>query len=134
MSASSGAQHRLHAISVRLRPRRVATVPAGMPRSAHGNTSAATTRAIREGEPVVVSTNHGSARAVICEPVAEMTSAATSAARGGRRSTPRIVPEPSDAREQCADVVGVCAHRGDADQLVEDRRCRFVTVRGDGAA
>src|SRR3954471_22465892 len=98
MSAISGAQSRLHATSVRLTPRRAAAVPAGMPRSAHGSTSAATTSAIRDGEPVVVSTNHGSASAVICEPVAEMTSAPTSAASGGRRSTPGIVPGRAKSR------------------------------------
>src|SRR4051812_47926333 len=120
MSAISGAQSRLHATSVRLTPRRAAAAPAGMPRSAHGRISAATTSAIRDGEPVVVRTNHGSASAVICEPVAEMTSAATSAASGGRRSTlglsPRRAPTSFLCRRQLVRRVA-----GPAEDLLDDR-------------
>jgi hypothetical protein len=39
---------------------------------------------MRAGEPVVTSTNHGSAIAVISLPVVEMTSAASSATNGRR--------------------------------------------------
>ena len=60
-------------------PRRVTTVPLGMPSSAMGSSSAARTIPIRVVEPVVVSTNHGSARNVICAPSEEMISADSSA-------------------------------------------------------
>ena len=40
------------------------------------------TIAIRVGEPVVTSTNHGRASHVICVPVVEITSAASSARSG----------------------------------------------------
>ncbi len=41
--------------------------------------SVAATQLIRVAEPVVISTNHGIAIAVICEPVVETISAASSA-------------------------------------------------------
>ena len=51
------------AISIVVRePSRWTTVPLGMPRTAIGRISAARTRLIFPGEPVVTSTNHGSAR------------------------------------------------------------------------
>jgi hypothetical protein len=57
-----------------------------------GTRLAATTTPIRAGDPVVTSTNQGSASRVICEPVVEIASAASSAASGRRRSrTPRVV-------------------------------------------
>ena len=60
-------------------PRRVTTVPLGMPSSAMGSSSAARTIPIRVVEPVVVRTNHGNARNVICDPSDEMISALSSA-------------------------------------------------------
>ena len=50
-----------------------------MPRIAIGRISAARTRLIFPGEPVVTSTNHGNARYVMRVPSTEMVSAATSA-------------------------------------------------------
>ena len=61
-------------------PSRCTTEPLGMPRIAIGRSSAARTRHIFPGEPVVTSTNHGSARYVIRVPSTEMVSAVTSAA------------------------------------------------------
>ena len=58
-------------------------VPLGMPRIAIGASSAAITRPIRAVDPVVWSTNQGNASHVICAPVVEITSAASSA-RSGR--------------------------------------------------
>ena len=51
------------------------TVPLGMPRIAIGRISAARTRLIFPGEPVVTSTNHGSARYVMRVPRTEIVSA-----------------------------------------------------------
>ena len=53
-----------------------------MPRIAIGASSAASTTPIRVGEPVVLRTNQGSARNVICEPSEEMTCAVMSATIG----------------------------------------------------
>jgi hypothetical protein len=63
-------------------PSRWRSVPEGSPVTAMPISSAAITSVIREGDPVVVSTNHGSASQVIIPPVVEMTSA-TSSARSG---------------------------------------------------
>ena len=60
-------------------PSRCTSVPLGMPRIAIGRISAARTRLIFPGEPVVTSTNHGRARYVIRVPSTETVSAATSA-------------------------------------------------------
>ena len=60
-------------------PSRWTTAPLGMPRIAIGRISAARTRLIFPGEPVVTRTNHGSARYVMRVPRTEMVSAATSA-------------------------------------------------------
>ena len=60
-------------------PSRCTTEPLGMPRIAIGRISAARTRLIFPGDPVVTSTNHGSARYVMRVPRTEMVSAATSA-------------------------------------------------------
>ena len=57
-------------------------MPLGMPKIAIGRISAARTIVIFAAEPVVTSTNHGSARYVIREPRIDMTSAATSATIG----------------------------------------------------
>ena len=119
----------LQPTSVRFRPMRAATAPAGMPSSAHGSTSAATTSAMRDGEPVVVRTNQGNARNVICEPVAEIASATTSAAIGGRRSTPPIVPQlrPADLARRHAAVA-----RWDS-ALSGRTAARAVALAGEGA-
>ena len=50
-----------------------------MPRIAIGKSSAASTIPIFVVDPVVVSTNHGNARNVICAPSDEMTSALSNA-------------------------------------------------------
>ena len=60
-------------------PIRWTSMPLGIPRIAIGAISAARTRLIFPGEPVVTSTNQGSARYVIRVPRTETTSAATSA-------------------------------------------------------
>ena len=68
------------AISIVVRePSRWTTEPLGIPRIAIGRISAARTRLILPGEPVVTSTNHGSARYVIRVPSTEIVSASTSA-------------------------------------------------------
>ena len=66
--ASSGTRVRSDTIIVRRAPKRAITAPDGIPRIAIGTSSAARTMPILVGEPVVESTNHGSARNVICEP------------------------------------------------------------------
>jgi hypothetical protein len=58
-----------------------------MPKSAIGTSSAARTTLIRVAEPVVSSTNHGSARKVIVVPVVETSSATRRAASDRFRST-----------------------------------------------
>ena len=58
---------------------RAAYFPPGRPQSATPSASAASTRPIRPAEPVVESTNHGSASQVIIDPVVETTSAASRA-------------------------------------------------------
>ena len=62
-------------------PSRATTEPLGMPSSAIGRISAASTMLICVGEPVVTSTNHGSATNVIALPVLETASAVSSAGR-----------------------------------------------------
>ena len=74
---------------VRFAPSRAITEPAGIPTSAIGSISAARTQAIFAVEPVVASTNHGSATKVIDEPVSETSSATTRPARERFLSTPR---------------------------------------------
>ena len=63
---------------VRFAPIRAMSVPAGIPKIAIGSSSAAMTQPIFAVEPVVTSTNHGSATNVIPEPVSETSSAAIS--------------------------------------------------------
>ena len=75
----SGARAASATSIVRRAPSRETTMPLGMPRMAIGSSSAASTIPIRVVDPVVVSTNHGSARNVICEPSDEMISALSSA-------------------------------------------------------
>jgi hypothetical protein len=60
-------------------PMRASRLPPGSPKIATPATAAAITKPIRAGEPVVTSTNHGSASQVICEPVVEIVSATSSA-------------------------------------------------------
>jgi hypothetical protein len=80
--ASSGARARSQTSIVVRPPRRSTIVPLGIPRRAIGSISAARTSDIFAAEPVVTSTNHGSARYVIREPRIETISALTRAASG----------------------------------------------------
>ena len=77
-----GAWRASHVSIVVRAPSRSTAIPLGMPRIAIGAISAARTSVIFDAEPVVTSTNHGSARYVIREPRIETTSAATRAAIG----------------------------------------------------
>ena len=56
-------------------PSRETTAPLGMPRGRSAASSAASTIPMRVVEPVVVRTNHGNARNVICAPSDEIISA-----------------------------------------------------------
>ena len=78
-SATSGARTPSEIRSAARGPMRCSTEPAGMPRSATGASSTAKTTLIRLGDPVVTSTNHGSARFVSWEPSLETNSPITSA-------------------------------------------------------
>ena len=60
--ARSGIRAASHVSIVVRAPSRSTTIPLGMPRIAIGAISAARTSVIFDGEPVVTSTNHGSAR------------------------------------------------------------------------
>src|SRR6266545_4366797 len=92
---------------VRRAPSRWMSVPEGSPATAKPSSSAAITSVIRAGEPVVVSTNQGSASQVICVPVIEITSAPRSARSGPwRRSSARLIRDASGAAD--ADIA---AHR-----------------------
>ena len=86
--ASNGSRAASQVSMVVRAPSRSTAIPLGMPRIALGAISAARTSAIFEGEPVVTSTNHGSARYVIREPRIETTSAATRATIGVLRIVP----------------------------------------------
>src|SRR4029453_18174204 len=79
IEARIGARARSETSIVVREPRRCTTTPLGTPRTAIGRISAARTRLILPGEPVVTRTNHGSARYVIRVPSTEIVSAATSA-------------------------------------------------------
>ena len=65
---------------VRFAPRRAISDPEGMPSSPTGRSSHASTQPIRAVEPVVISTNHGSATYVIADPVRDTSSAVRIAA------------------------------------------------------
>lgn len=58
--------------------------------SSSGADSAASTNPMREAEPVVWRTNHGSATALINDPKSDVKEAAVSAARGRVQSTPTL--------------------------------------------
>ena len=88
IAAKSGTRARSHVSIVRRVPTRPAIAPPQKPSTATGRTSAMITQVMRCGEPVVRSTNHGSASHVICVPVEEITSATSSAA--SRRSRSRL--------------------------------------------
>ena len=75
IAAISGARTPSQISIVRRAPSRVASPPANPP-SATAAASTASTTVMRVAEPDVVSTNHGSATQVICEPVSETTSRA----------------------------------------------------------
>jgi hypothetical protein len=76
---------------VRRTPHLLTRSPDGIPRSATGNSSTAKTSPIRVADPVVVRTNHGSARKVIWVPRAEMNSEVTIARIDRWVSTRRAV-------------------------------------------
>ena len=75
-----GHQRRAHAVADQHRPPGAEPVasPPARPPSATAAVSTASTIVIRVGEPEVVSTNHGSATHVICDPVSETISRASS--------------------------------------------------------
>ena len=79
MDSISGTRTKSQTSIVFTAPRRETTAPLGMPSSAIGSSSAASTIPMRVVEPVVVRTNHGSARNVICAPSDEITSALSNA-------------------------------------------------------
>src|SRR6266542_2430239 len=72
-------------------PSLASRLPPGKPKSAAPATSAAATNPVRAGEPVVTRTNQGSASHIICDPVVETTSAASSAASRRSASRPRQI-------------------------------------------
>ena len=78
-SATSGARTRSETSIERRAPRRKTSEPLGRPKSASGRISTASTTLMRVAEPVVASTNQGSATNVIALPVDETISARTSA-------------------------------------------------------
>ena len=96
IDAINGARARSETSIERRAPQRAITAPEGMPRIATGASSTASTMLIFVGEPVVARTNHGSARNVICEPSAETTCDASSAAIPGARR--RLMPRPPASR------------------------------------
>src|SRR4051794_15579384 len=73
-------------IIMRRAPMRASSFPPGTAPTPTPISSAATTRLMRAAEPDVSSTNHGSASQVICDPVVDTTSAASSAASERFRS------------------------------------------------
>ena len=73
-------------IIVRRAPIRATSFPPGIAPAATPISAAATTRLMRVAEPDVSSTNQGSASQVICDPVVETISAASSAASERFRS------------------------------------------------
>ena len=96
MAAVAGAHSASHTSIVRRAPSRVAIRPPTSARSASGAASAASTTVIRCGDPVVSSTNHGSATTVISVPSEEIASAATSAI-SDRRTIPPLWRAPQAA-------------------------------------
>ena len=84
MRPISAARTRSEASINRRGPSQVATRPPSSPSTVSPTNSAASTAPIRAGDPVVTSTNQGSATAVISVPVVEMTSASTSPVNGRR--------------------------------------------------
>ena len=92
IAAKSGTRARSQKSIVRRVPTRAAIAPPQKPSTAIGTISAIRIHVIRCGDPVVRSTNQGSATHVICVPIDEMTSAASSVAR--RRSFSSVTPPP----------------------------------------
>src|SRR5579872_524472 len=90
-AAISGARATSQTSIVRRDPSFVTSDPAGIPKSPIGTISAASTAPIRAAEPVVTSTNQGSARNVICVPVVEISCAARRARTAACLSMGRIV-------------------------------------------
>ena len=88
-------------------PRRETTVPLGIPSTPIGSSSAARTSPIFAGDCVVTSTNHGSASAVMREPIPEITSATSSASSERFRRIMRqtfaaaLQPLPGRSRGRC---------------------------------
>src|SRR4029453_16288166 len=86
-------------ITARRAPSLPRTRPPGSPSSASPITSAATTKVVCVAEPLVTSTNQGSASQVICAPVVETTSATSSARiERSRRSSLRLTRPPPATR------------------------------------
>ena len=79
IDARMGARAKSATSIVVLEPSRCTSEPLGTPRIAIGRSSAARTRLILLGEPVVTRTNHGRARYVMRVPSTEIVSARTSA-------------------------------------------------------
>ena len=102
MAARSGARARSQTSIVRRVPMRAAIAPPQKPSIAIGTISAMITQVMRCGEPVVRSTNHGSASHVICVPSEEATSAASSAET--RRSRSRLTARRRRRRTRRSDA------------------------------
>src|SRR3954463_3306058 len=97
MSSSSGARMPSAVSIARRAPRTWAARPAGSPSSATPANSAASTPAIRAGEPVLTRTNHGNATADISLPSVDAASAAPPARlppAGGGGAPPRHSGDP----------------------------------------
>src|SRR3954451_16078050 len=86
MARMTGPRTASQSIIARRAPIRAISLPPGTAPSPTPISSAATTRLMRVADPDVSSTNHGRASQVICDPVVETTSAASSAASERFRS------------------------------------------------
>ena len=90
-AAMSGARQASATSIVRRSPTRPTRLPEAKPTMPSAAASTATTMAIFVAEPVVVTTNQGSATHVICDPAVEITSRASSASSARSRSSARRV-------------------------------------------
>src|SRR5919198_6365321 len=90
IASTSGPRAQSASSMARRAPIRARRLPPGSPKIAVAATSAPITNPIRAGEPVVTSTNHGSASQVICEPVVETVSAHSNARSRPSRSISRL--------------------------------------------
>ena len=89
MASISGARAASPMTIVVRAPSRATSDRLGIPSSATGRISTARTMLIFAADPVVTSTNQGSARNVICEPRDEIPSAVSRAIRGRLRRADR---------------------------------------------